>query len=96
MIFFLNNTPAPNQIEGSPSPRYLGRTPKIKIPGSQNLPLTKEDRNKMIKARQDRQTKVLLSKQTSKPDFKIGNKVRIFNSYSNLWDITGETIQEIP
>ena len=50
----------------------------------------------MIKARQDRQTKVLLSKQTSKPDFKIGNKVRIYNSYSNLWDITGEIIQEIP
>ena len=50
----------------------------------------------MIKARQDRQTKVLLSKQTSKPDFKIGNKVRIYNSYTNLWDITGEIIQEIP
>ena len=50
----------------------------------------------MIKARQDRQTKVLLSKQTSKPDFKIGNKVRIYNSYSNLWDMTGEIIQEIP
>ena len=50
----------------------------------------------MIKARQDRQTKVLLAKQTSKVDFKIGDKVRIYNSYSNLWDITGEKIQEIP
>ena len=66
------------------------------IPGSQNLPLTKEDRNKMIKARQDRQTKVLLSKKTSNPNFKVGNKVRIYNSYSQLWDITGEIIQEIP
>ena len=50
----------------------------------------------MIKARQDRQTKVLLSKPTSKPDFKIGDKIRIYNSYNNLWDITGEIIQEIP
>ena len=50
----------------------------------------------MIKARQDRQTKVLLSKQTSKLDFKIGDKVRIYNSFNNLWDITGEIIQEIP
>ena len=50
----------------------------------------------MIKARQDRQTKVVLAKQTSKVDFKIGDKVRIYNSYSNLWDITGETIHEIP
>ena len=95
MIFFLNNTPASNPIEGTPSQRYLGCTPKTPIPGSQNLPITKEDREKMIKARQDRQTKVLLSKQTSKTDFKIGNKVRIYNSYNNLWDITGEIIQEI-
>ena len=45
IIFFLNNTPASTPIEGTPSQRYLGRTPKIPIPGSQNLPLTKEDRN---------------------------------------------------
>ena len=50
----------------------------------------------MTKARQDRQNKVLLSKLTSKPDFKKGDKVRIYNSYNNLWDITGEKIQEIP
>ena len=50
----------------------------------------------MIKTRQDRQTKVLLAKQTSKVDFKLGDKVRIYNSYSNLWDNTGEIIQEIP
>ena len=50
----------------------------------------------MIKTRQDRQTKVLLAKQTSKVDFKLGNKVRIYDSYSNLWDNTGEIIQEIP
>ena len=96
MIFFLNNTPASNPIEGTPSQQYLGCTPKLPIPGSQNLPITKEDREKMIKARKDRQTKVYLSKQTSKPDFKLGNNVRIYNSYSNLWDITGEIIQEIP
>ena len=54
MIFFLNNTPASNPIEGTPSQQYLGLTTKIPIPGSQNLPLTKEDRNKMIEARQDR------------------------------------------
>ena len=50
----------------------------------------------MLKIRQDRQTKVILSKQTSKTDFKIGNKVGIYNSYNNLWDITGEIIQDIP
>ena len=81
MIFFLYNTPASNPIEGTRSQRYLGRTPKIPIHGSQNLPLTKEDRDKMIKAR---------------PDFKIGDKVGIYNSYNNLWDITGEIILEIP
>ena len=95
MLFFLNNTPASKPIEGTPSQRYLGHTPKIPIPGSQNLPIAKEDREKILKARQDRQTKVLLSKQTSKTDFKIGDKVRIYNSYNNLWDITGEIIQEI-
>ena len=50
----------------------------------------------MIKARQDRQTNVLLAKQASKVDFKLGDKVRIYNSYSNLWDITREITQEIP
>ena len=49
MIFDLNNTPRSNPIEGSPSQRYLGRTPKIPIPGSQNLPITKEDREKIMK-----------------------------------------------
>ena len=77
MIFFLNNIPSSNPIEGSPSQRYLGCTPKIPIQGSQNLPITNEDREKMIKARQDRQTKVLLAKQTSKVDFKHGDKVGI-------------------
>ena len=96
MIFFLNYTPASNPKEGTPSQRYMGRTPKIPIPGSQNLPTTKEDKEKIIKARQDRQTKVPLSKQTSQMDLKIGDKVRIYNSYNNLRDITGEIIQEIP
>ena len=50
----------------------------------------------MIKARQDRQTKVLLSKKTSNPNFKIGDKVRIYNSHSHLPDTIGEIIQEIP
>ena len=96
MIFLLNNTSSSNPIEGSPSQRYLGLTPKIPIPGLHNLPITKEDREKIIKTRQDRQTKVLLAKQTSKVDFKLGNKVSIYNFYSNLWDNTGEIIQEIP
>ena len=96
MIFFLNNTPSSNPIEGSPSQRYLGRTPKIPIPGSQNLPITKEDREKMLKKRQDRQTKILMAKQTSKIDFKIGDQVRVYNSYDNMWDITGQIVQEIP
>ena len=96
MVFFLNNTPSSNPIEGSPSQQNLGRTPKIPILGSQNLPIRKEDRAKMLKARQDRQTKVLMAKQTSKVHFKPGDKVRVFNSYNNMWDITGEIIQEIP
>ena len=96
MIFFLNNTPSSNPIEGSPSQRYLGRTPKIPIPGSQNLPITKEDREQMMKKRQDRQTKTLMAKQTSKIDLKIGDQVRVYNSYDNMWDITGQIIQEIP
>ena len=86
MIVFVNNTPASNPIEGPLSKRYLGFTPKIPIPGSQNLPIIKEDREKMIKTRQDRQTKVLLAKQTSKVDFKLGDKVRVYNSNSNLWE----------
>ena len=37
-----------------------------------------------------------MAKQTSKIDFKIGFKVRIFNSYENMWDVTGQIVLEIP
>ena len=37
-----------------------------------------------------------MAKQTSKIDLKLGDKNRIFNSYNNMWDTTGEIIQEIP
>ena len=96
MVFFLNNTPSSNPMKGYPSQRYLGPTPKLPILRSQNLPITKEDRAKMLKTRQDGQTKILMAKQTSKVDFKLGDKVRVFNSYYNMWDITGKIIQEIP
>ena len=50
----------------------------------------------MMKLRQDRQTKILTAKHNSNIDFKLGNKVRLYNSYTSIWDIAGETIQEIP
>ena len=41
--------PNANPLKGTTSQRKPGCTPKIPIPGSENLPVTKEDREKMPK-----------------------------------------------
>ena len=97
MVFFLNNTPSSNPLEGTPAQRFFGRTPKVNIAGSHNAPVSPQARLDMLKRRQERQEKALSAKgKTTHINYKKGDKVRIFNSYQGVWNIKGEIIEEIP
>ena len=96
MVFFLNNTPSSNPLEGTPAQRFFGRTPKVQMPGSQNAPVSPQDRLEMLRKKQERQEKAMAKAKTTHTNFKINDPVRVFNSYEGQWNIKGTITQEIP
>ena len=58
--------------------------------------MTKGDRDKMIKTKEHRQNKARLELgRVSTDRFKIGDEVRVYDSYRGNWSIKGNILEEV-
>ena len=92
-VILLNNLPASNPHEGSAAQCFLCCTPRIGLAGTSNIPISKEEGDKIIRKRDDRQNKVQLKLDRNSADkFIIGDKVRVYDSYKGNWGIKGRIL----
>ena len=76
--------------------KIFGKDPKNPCTRLTKPPHNKRGQSKNAQSYARQTNKSPHGKTNIKSRLQIGDKVRVFNSYNNMWDITGEIIQEIP